>query len=58
MFNVKLKNGKQVTVQLDKRDDTYDVQGGGSGYSTIDDIKNCEILNENPPEPRSWVKLK
>lgn len=58
MFNVELNNGKEVTVQLDKTDQTYDVQGGGSGYSTTDDIKNCKSLNQESPEPRSWVNKK
>ena len=57
MFNVRLDNGKEVTVLLDKSDQTYDVQGGAAGYSTKEDIKSCKFLNENSPEPRSWVKL-
>lgn len=56
MFNVTLNNGAKVTVQLDKTDETYDVQGGGSGYATIQDIKDCKFLNEDFPAPRAWVK--
>jgi hypothetical protein len=56
MFNVKLDNGKQVTVQLDKSDDSYTVQGGGAGYSTKEEIKRCKALNKDSPEPRKWVK--
>lgn len=58
MFNVKLDNGKQVTVQLDKSDDTYTVQGGSAGYSTKEDVQRCKSLNNDSPEPRSWVKPK
>lgn len=56
MFNVMLNNGKEVTVQLDKTDQTYTVQGGGAGYETISNIKKCKFLNRDSPEPRNWVK--
>lgn len=58
MFNVTLNNGKMVTVQLDKTDETYDVQGGGSGYNTIQDIQKCKFLNDDAPEARGWVRSK
>lgn len=56
MFNVIIDNGKEVTVQLDKTDDTYQVQGGGAGYETLQSLKSCKFLNKDTPEPRSWVK--
>ena len=58
MFNVQLNNGKEVTVQLDKSDQTYTVQDGGAGYENIENIQKCKFLNNATPEPRSWVKSK
>jgi tRNA(Ser,Leu) C12 N-acetylase TAN1 len=57
-FNVILNNGKQVKVRLDKSDDTYDVQGGGAGYSTIENIKKCKFLNKDLTEPEKSINIK
>jgi hypothetical protein len=57
-FNTTLDNGKQVTVQLDKSDQTYDVAGAGYGYASIKDVQSCKFLNRDSPETKGENKSK